>query len=56
MRGLGTRETRSPDWLSMLLFEPDYINHLIEIGERDAESQIDDIAALLEDETVEDRA
>ena len=55
MRGLGTRETRSPDWLSMLLFEPDYIHHLIEIGERDAEAQLDDIAALLEEETVEER-
>jgi NTE family protein len=52
MRGLGTRETRSPDWLSMLLFEPDYIRHLIEIGEGDAEAQIDDIAALLDAETV----
>ena len=47
MRGLGTRETRSPDWLSMLLFEPDYVRHLIEIGERDAEAQIDEIGALL---------
>jgi hypothetical protein len=39
----------------MLLFEPDYIHHLIEIGERDAEAQLDDIAALLEEETVEER-
>jgi NTE family protein len=56
MRGLGTRETRSPDWLSMLLFEPDYIHHLIEIGERDAEAQLDEIAALLEEEAVGERA
>src|SRR5690606_29004383 len=35
MRGLGTRETRSPDWLSMLLFEQDYLRHLMEIGEGD---------------------
>ncbi len=48
MRGLGTRETRSPDWLSMLLFEPDYLRHLIAIGERDAEAQIDEIGALIE--------
>ena len=48
MRGLGTRQTRSPDWLSMLLFEPDYIRHLMEIGERDAEEQIGEIGALLD--------
>lgn len=48
MRGLGTRQTRSPDWLSMLLFEPDYIRHLMEIGEHDAEARIDEIAALLD--------
>lgn len=53
MRGLGTRETRSPDWLSMLLFEPDYIRHLMELGEHDAEARIDEIAALLGDEVEE---
>ena len=52
MRGLGTRETRSPDWLSMLLFEPDYIRHLMEIGERDAEAHLDEIGALLGEETM----
>lgn len=53
MRGLGTRQTRSPDWLSMLLFEPDYIRHLMEIGEQDAEARIDEIAELLEAEDVQ---
>lgn len=52
MRGLGTRETRSPDWLSMLLFEPDYLRHIMEIGERDAEAQIDEIGALLGEEAM----
>ncbi len=36
-RGLGTRETRSPDSLSMLMFQPEYLNRLIELGESDAE-------------------
>ncbi len=38
-RVLGTRETRSPDWLSMLLFERDYIARLIDIGYEDARRQ-----------------
>lgn len=45
-RSLGTRETRSPDFLSMLMFQPDYLQHLIEIGERDAEEHLDDLVAL----------
>lgn len=48
VRGLGARETRSPDLLSLLLFEPDYIKTLIEIGEADAERQGREIAALVE--------
>ena len=51
-RGLGVSETRSPDWLSMLLFEPDYLRLLIELGEADAEARADEIAAFLEDEVL----
>jgi NTE family protein len=36
-RGLGTREQRSPDVLSMLMFQPDYLGRLIDLGEQDAE-------------------
>jgi NTE family protein len=39
IRGLGTRETKSPDFLSLLMFQPDYLRRLIEIGERDAEAR-----------------
>jgi NTE family protein len=35
-RGLGTRETDSPDLLSFILFQPDYLRSLMLIGERDA--------------------
>lgn len=45
-RSLGTRETSSPDFLSMLMFQPDYLQRLIAIGERDAEERRDEIAAL----------
>ncbi len=45
-RGLGTRQTRSPDFLSMLMFQPDYLGRLIEIGEADAEAQKGEILEL----------
>ena len=46
-RGLGTRQTRSPEFLSLLMFQQDYIGRLIEIGEEDAEARRDEIAAML---------
>jgi NTE family protein len=42
-RGLGTRETRSPDLLSMLMFQPDYLSRLIDIGEQDAERRSEEL-------------
>lgn len=47
-RGLGTRQTRSADLLSLLMFQTDYLRALIELGERDAEARADEIAAFLE--------
>jgi len=47
-RGLGTRETRSNDLLSLLMFQPDYLTRLIELGEADAEARRDEIEDLLE--------
>ncbi len=34
-RGLGTKDTASPDLLSLILFQEDYIRALVEIGEED---------------------
>ncbi|MBR9989503.1 MAG: patatin-like phospholipase family protein [Gemmatimonadetes bacterium] len=48
-RGLGTREQRSPDVLAMLMFQPDYLGELIDMGERDAERIADDLEAFFED-------
>ena len=48
-RGLGTRETASPDFLSLLMFEADYLKRLIEIGEEDADRRGPEIAELLGD-------
>lgn len=45
--GLGTRETESPDWLSVLLFVPTYIDRLLDIGYHDARRQHDRIEAFL---------
>ena len=49
-RGLGTRETRSNDMLSLVMFQSDYIRRLIEIGEADAAVKIDEIRRFLEGE------
>jgi NTE family protein len=48
VRSLGSRQTNSPDLLSLLMFDGDYLRTLIEIGEADAETHRDEIAALLE--------
>jgi NTE family protein len=47
MRGLGTRETNSPDWLSMLLFEPAFLRRIMDLGEADAEARISEIGTFL---------
>ena len=47
LRGLGTRESKSPDSLSMVLFEPEYINRLLDLGRADALARIEDIEAFL---------
>jgi NTE family protein len=49
-RGLGTRKTTSPDILSLVMFQEDYIRRLIELGEADAERQHQRIAAFIEGE------
>jgi NTE family protein len=51
--GIGTSRTRSPDLLSLLMFQPGYLRRLMEIGEQDFESRADDVAALLSGVEVE---
>ena len=46
-RGLGTRETASPDILSLLMFQQNYLGRLIELGEADAEARAEDIDGFL---------
>lgn len=47
-RGLGTRESESPDFLSYLLYERSYIGRMARLGERDAERQWPRIARFLD--------
>jgi len=47
-RSLGTRDTDSSDFLSFLMFQPDYLQRVLEIGEADAEARLDDVRALME--------
>jgi len=46
-RGLGTKETRSNDMLSLVMFQNDYIKHLIQLGESDAIAKLKEIEAFL---------
>ena len=46
-RALGSRETESPDVLSMLMFVPEYTSILMEIGEHDVASRLDELRAFL---------
>jgi len=47
-RGTGTQETRSNDFLSLIMFQADYTSRLIDLGVSDAEANMDSIAAFLE--------
>ena len=46
-RGLGTRETLSNDLLSLVMFQNDYVNRLIGMGEADAAARLSDIRRFL---------
>ena len=48
LRGLGSREVRSPDLLSLLAFHPEYLEQLLELGERDAAAHADELRSLLQ--------
>jgi NTE family protein len=46
-RGLGTRETRSNDMLSLVMFQSDYVKMMIEMGEADARKRAAEIERFL---------
>ncbi len=47
-RGLGSRKTNSSALLSLLMFQKDYVERLMEIGKDDADRNADRVARLLE--------
>lgn len=49
LRALGVKETESPDFVSLLLFEPSYTKRLIEIGEQDVETRLPELRTFLGD-------
>ena len=44
---LGAHETESPDFVSMLMFEPNYLRVLIQMGEEDVYAQLPELEAFL---------
>jgi NTE family protein len=52
-RGLGTQKTSSPDIISLILFQNDYLKALIDLGEKDAIEAGDAIQRFLERPVVE---
>ncbi len=52
-RGLGSGDTLSPDWLSVMLFDPEFIRQVLELGYEDGKQQTDAIEEFLEQATNE---
>jgi NTE family protein len=47
VRALGAKETDSPDFVSLLMFEPEYTKRIIEIGEADVDLRLPEIRRFL---------
>ena len=47
-RSLGSRETSSPDFMSLVMFQPEYLSLLMEIGEADAEERMDRLLEIVD--------
>jgi NTE family protein len=55
-RALGARETESPDFVSMLMFAPEYTQRLIEIGRNDVEARLGEIRQFLDEPAIDSQA
>ena len=47
VRAMGVKETESPDFISLLMFEPTFTKKLIDLGEADIASRLPEIRAFL---------
>lgn len=54
-RGLGMREIRSSSMLSLVMFQPDYLKRLLDLGEDDGRARASELGALLNAGRVESR-
>ena len=45
-RSLGAHQTDSPDFISMLMFEPNYLRMLIDLGAADIDTKVDQLRAF----------
>ena len=52
VRSLGAKETESPDFISLLMFEPEYTRRIIEIGQADVETRLPEIREFLGEELI----
>lgn len=50
VRALGAKETDSPDFVSLLMFQPEYTARIIEIGESDVGARLPEIRSFLGEE------
>lgn len=46
-RSLGTKETETSDFLSMVMFQEDYLKRLIDLGEADTEARLEEVRELV---------
>jgi NTE family protein len=46
-RAMGVKETESPDFISLLMFEPTFTQRVIALGEADIEARVSEIRAFL---------
>ena len=46
-RRLGTKESKSSDLISLVMFQHDYLSKLIDLGEQDAEARADELDEFL---------
>lgn len=47
VRAMGAKETDSPDFISLLLFEPTFTRRIIDLGEADVDARLAEIRAFL---------
>jgi NTE family protein len=52
VRAMGVKETDSPDFISMLMFEPTFTRRIIDLGESDVEARLPELRAFLAEDAV----